>query len=71
LDVALLLPRFTADETPRRVKKAIEASETVLPNPRALPNDARRLRGIPAIGRNVAGEVFGSRPDREVIRRLG
>jgi hypothetical protein len=69
--VALLLPRFTADETPRRVEKAVGDVAPVLPNPRALPNDATRLRGIPAIGRNVAGEVFGSRPDREVVRRLG
>jgi hypothetical protein len=66
-----LVARFCPDDSGDRVKKAVGDAQPVLPNPRALPNDATRLRGIPAIGRNVAGEVFGSRPDREVIRRLG
>ena len=30
-----------------------------------LPGDARRLRGIPAIGRGVTGAIFGTRPERE------
>jgi hypothetical protein len=67
-----LLARYRVDETSKRVDKAIKEAglQTVLANPRALPNDARRLRGLPCVARNVAGEVFGSRPDREVVRRL-
>ena len=33
-----------------------------------LPGDARRLRGIPAIGRGVSGAIFGTRPEREAER---
>ena len=35
---------------------------------RSAENDAARLRGIPAIGRNVAGEIPHTRPDRVVLR---
>jgi hypothetical protein len=69
--VSQLASRFRENDQPAKVDRAVRISEPVLPNPRALPNDPTRLRGIPAIGRNVAGEVFGSRPDREVVRRLG
>jgi hypothetical protein len=69
--LAQLASRFRENDQVAKVNRAVGDAEPVLPNPRALPNDARRLRGIPAIGRNVAGEVFGSRPDREVVRRLG
>jgi hypothetical protein len=30
--------------------------------------DALRLRGIPAIGRGVAGHVIGTQPEREALR---
>jgi hypothetical protein len=32
------------------------------PNPRAQANDPVRLRGVPIIGRGVAGAIRGSRP---------
>lgn len=28
----------------------------------------KRLRGIPAVGRNVAGELAGTRPDTAAVR---
>lgn len=28
------------------------------------PSDAKTLRGIPAIGRNVGGAIAGTRPDK-------
>jgi len=31
-----------------------------------LPGDARRLRGIPAIGRSVAGCIPGTNPERSL-----
>lgn len=33
------------------------------------PSDAKTLRGIPAIGRNVGGAIAGTRPDQAVNGR--
>lgn len=32
--------------------------------------DPRRLRGIPAIGRNVSGAIPGTDPEREAVRSV-
>ncbi len=32
--------------------------------------DAQRLRGIPAIGRGVAGHITGTHPERDTIARI-
>lgn len=34
------------------------------------PGDADQLRGIPAIGRSVAGAIPGSNPESETIARM-
>lgn len=34
-----------------------------------LPGDEKALRGIPAIGRGVAGAIQGSNPERAACRR--
>lgn len=39
------------------------------PGARSGEGDERRLRGIPAIGRGVSGEIPGTRPDRVVGER--
>lgn len=36
--------------------------------PATAGGDARRLRGIPAIGRNVSGCIPGTDPEREATR---
>ena len=69
--MAQLASRFRENDQVAKVNRAVGDAEPVLPNPRALPNDATRLRGIPCIARNVEGAVMGTRPDRIVIRRLG
>jgi hypothetical protein len=68
--VSQLLPRFRLDETPKRVQKAVAEAQAVLADPRARGDDWRRLRGLPCVARDVSGEMFGTRPDRDVIRRL-
>jgi hypothetical protein len=61
------MPRFKADETSKRVQKAVGESERSM-----LPGTAggywRKLRGLPVIARGISGEVMGSRPDRAVLR---
>jgi len=66
--LAQLLPRFTADETSKRVSKAVGESEQSRMLPGTAGGDWRRLRGLPVIARGVSGEVMGSRPDRAVLR---
>jgi hypothetical protein len=63
-----LLPRFKADETPQRVKKAVGESEHSRMLPGTAGGDWRKLRGLPVIARGVSGEVMGSRPDRAILR---
>lgn len=73
LDERRLLPRLRdrtrmLREQARAVELAVrEADEvTVGPRrrgPRSAPGDALRLRGIPAVGRGVAGHVRGSHPE--------
>ena len=36
---------------------------------RSAPADERRLRGIPAIGRGVAGHIPGTQPEQAAMRR--
>ncbi len=64
------VPRILARYKPSLVTQRIERSaithakpSIVLPNPRALPGDPRRLRGIPVVGaRGVSGAIPGTRP---------
>jgi hypothetical protein len=65
-----LLARYRVDETSKRVDKAIKEAgmQAVLANPRARGDDAVRLRGLPYVARDVSGEMFGTRPDRAVLR---
>jgi hypothetical protein len=65
-----LLARYRVDETSKRVDKAIKEAgmQTVLADPRARGDDAVRLRGLPCVARDVSGEMFGTRPDRAVLR---
>jgi hypothetical protein len=57
----------------QRVREALEAGEALdpPPNPRAHPNDAVRLRGIPAIGRGVSGAIGGTDPVRALEHKEG
>lgn len=65
-----ILPRFsaalTAIEDARKIGRILEESGDVAAThtvARAtLPGDTRRLRGIPAIGRGVAGASPGTNP---------
>lgn len=47
------------------VDQALQES-TAPTESRSAPADERRLRGIPAIGRGVAGEIPGTRPDKRI-----
>lgn len=59
-----------ADEFARRVAKALGESEHVGSRIVVMPTgaDHARLRGIPAIGRGVAGCIPGTDPERAVVR---
>jgi hypothetical protein len=73
--MARLLPRYCLDrvEDERRIAKAILAGdldEAPAPTTRwTIPvgDDAHRLRGLPAVGRNVAGAIRGSNPEAAVL----
>jgi hypothetical protein len=51
-------------EVARKVRDALAAGEPLDPlaNPRALPGDPLRLRGIPAVGHGVSGAIPGTHP---------
>lgn len=82
-DDARLLPRHRAD-TPSLEKRRLERAqaavvlEALATNDEPLPlrheltkpGDADQLRGIPAIGRSVAGAIPGSNPETETIARM-
>lgn len=50
-----------------RADRHVSKPETVYKS--KLPGDTRALRGIPAIGRGVAGAINGSNPDK--VTRYG
>ena len=66
--MAPLLPRYQPDDSGARVAKAVQADGETHVGPGSSGGEWRQLRGIPAIGRGVGGEVFGSRPDRAILR---
>jgi hypothetical protein len=66
--VALLLPRFTADETHRRVDKAVQAGEAVQVAQGSAGGDRRDLRMIPVIGPGIESAIPFTRPDRAILR---
>lgn len=47
----------------RVIAEACKDQNLPLPSYGSDPADGRQLRGIPAIGRNVAGAIPGTRPD--------
>lgn len=55
----------TAQLTTQIERNAVNHTEPapVTADPYRLPGDTRALRGIPAIGRGVAGHIPGTRPD--------
>jgi hypothetical protein len=69
--MAQLATRFQPDETPSRVRKAVQESAPVqVVKPGRAPGDWRQLRGLPVVAEGVQGAMFGSRPDYETIRKL-
>ena len=72
----MLLPRFTIDHIAdeRKVARIIlesgSAPESATVARATLPGDNRRLRGIPAVARGVAGVSPGTDPYGETARRL-
>jgi hypothetical protein len=46
---------------------ALDVPQAELEFSSKLPGDNQALRGIPAIGRGVAGAIRGTSPDREVM----
>lgn len=81
-DDARLLPRHRDQPSLERrrleraqaqaVLESLTTSDEPLPLRHELtkPGDADALRGIPAIGRSVAGAIPGSNPEQETIKRL-
>lgn len=65
--IAKLLSRREIDAKNARLiaELALEAHPEAMFRPGADDRN-RRLRGIPAIGRNVSGEIPGTRPDSAV-----
>ncbi len=71
------LPRFDSaqeaaewrDKLARILLEAKVDDEEVVANPRAAGGDPARLRGLPAIGRSVAGAIPGSDPLRALIAK--
>jgi hypothetical protein len=72
-----LLPRFNAAmqkvEDQRKIGRILEETGEVITatvQKATLAGDTRRLRGIPAIGRGVAGVSPGTNPTDVIRRRL-
>lgn len=75
-----VIQRLLADRRARREQAQLlraateqQAEQGDVPEPAkwraTAAGDERRLRGIPAIGRGVAGEITGTRPDKAVGER--
>ena len=65
-----ILQRFRENEArvgvERAVAKALVDAGEVVTNPWAMPLDAHRIRGIPAVGGHSLGSAIpGTRPDRD------
>jgi hypothetical protein len=73
-----LLPRYRHDfdeqerDLGRRIRRSGRPAPQAPMNAKAGPSefDTERLRGIPAIGRNVAGVIRGSDPFWETVNRV-
>jgi len=61
------LPRYKPDPDPnwrhRVILETGETEDTMKRAPGTAGGDNHQLRGIPAIGRGVAGHIPGTRPD--------
>lgn len=63
------IQRQEMEEEQRRIVDIALAGGSAPHAARSSEADPLRLRGIPAIGIGVAGEIPGTRPDRAVMRR--
>lgn len=52
-----------------RIQRDTASTATTVPLGGSPGGDSRKLRGIPAIGRNVAGCIPGTNPETELLRR--
>lgn len=52
-----------------RIQRDTASTATSAPAGGSPGGDSRKLRGIPAIGRNVAGCIPGTNPETELLRR--
>lgn len=55
------------EEHTRMIATALLEANT--DKPRSGAGDPQRLRGLPVVGRNVAGHIPGTRPDRIIDGR--
>jgi hypothetical protein len=72
---AAAIERITAERQQHRrdLDRAHREAQTIntsAPTAGSPGGDSRKLRGIPAIGRNVAGAIPGTNPETELLRRL-
>jgi hypothetical protein len=65
-----LLAKFQPDDSPARVARAVQDGEAaqLTTFPGTAGGDWRRLRGLPVVSEGVQGAMFGTRPDREVLK---
>lgn len=68
-----LLARIQRQELDAQAKAAVRAATEQagprIASSRSAEGDERRLRGIPAIGRGVSGEIPGTHPEKAVVAR--
>lgn len=57
-----------AEEVARALAESVGEGRPMRDGPATLHTDPARLRGIPAIGRNVTGAIRGTDPEREATR---
>jgi hypothetical protein len=59
-------------EAAERVREAVDAAEALeeaKPNPRSLPGDPPRVRGLPAFRSGASAAIAGSDPLRAVLAK--
>jgi hypothetical protein len=75
-DEARLLPRLRRHELEAEQARILarvlaEVEDELRADPRAAAGDPARLRGLPAVGRGIAGAVSGSDPLRSLLAKEG
>lgn len=68
VDTRHLLPRFRGDvvSTVRVKVRYVVPEEVVNVSVTVAGGDSRALRGIPAVGRGVSGQIAGTQPEQAV-----